>query len=96
MVSNMKKIAIFGLLGLGLVMGGCGQAAPTTETKMTENVVEKTGELKTKVGDEYVFQSGGELINVTSSKIDLDAYMGKKITISGMYSGSTLYIDEIR
>jgi len=60
-----------------------------------ENIVQKTGEIKTKVGDEYLLSTGEEIVNITSNKENLDNYLKKKVRVEGMFSGSTLYVDKI-
>jgi len=85
----MIKKHIF-VLVVAVLLGGCGLGQ--TEKSAIE---EMTGTIKTKVGDEYVFMTNGELKNITSNKINLDQYVGKEIKVKGMYSGSTLYVDEI-
>ncbi|OGL52213.1 hypothetical protein A3K55_00145 [Candidatus Shapirobacteria bacterium RBG_13_44_7] len=85
----MKKVFL-GLLISGMVLGGCGG------NKAKESVVTKEGQLKTKVGSEYILDTGEELVNITSNKVNLDDYLKKTIRVMGMFSGSTLYVDEIR
>lgn len=83
----MKKI--FLILAISLILGGCGAK------KIEESVVSKTGIIKTKIGSEYVMDVGGELVNITSNKVSLDNYLKKQITVTGMFSGSTLYVDKV-
>ncbi|MBU1130164.1 hypothetical protein KKE45_02480 [Patescibacteria group bacterium] len=95
-----RKIVMLCLILSVFILGGCGAKNQSTinsntEEKMTENVVVKTGILKTKVGDEWLLQTDSEIINVTSNRYNLDDYMEKKIEVTGMYSGSTLYVDEL-
>lgn len=95
----MKKIIIAGLVVVGLMLGGC--ALPTgkqesAETKLQQNVVTKSGELKMKSGDEYLLSTDEGIVNITSNKVNLDNYLKKKIEVTGMFSGSTLYVDEIK
>lgn len=91
----MKKY--FAILALGLLLGGCGvsQTQKSASELKQDNTVEMTGTVKTKVGDEYFFMTNGELKNITSNKVNLDQYIGKEIKVKGMYSGSTLYVDEV-
>jgi len=76
-----------------LVLGGCGTTKPTED--ISKNIVEKIGEIRVKAGDEYVLSTDLGLVNMTSTKIDLDNYMKKKIKVTGMFSGSTLYVDKV-
>lgn len=78
----------------GLTLSGCDKKGETV--LMEDNVVEMRGEIKAKSGEEYVFYNGEETVNITSNKVDLDSYMGQDIEISGMFSGSTLYVDEVK
>jgi len=70
----------------------------SSETELLEkNVVEISGVIQNKIGDEWLFlKNDGEVVNVTSQKIDLSSYVGQNIKATGMFSGSTLYIDEVR
>jgi len=84
----MKKIIVV-LLVFGFVLSGCGATDKNT------GIVEKEGKILTKSGEEYVMQVGEEMINITSTKVDLDNYLKKDIKVKGMFSGSTLYVDEV-
>jgi uncharacterized protein YceK len=86
----MKKILL--ILMAVIILGGC-QTTPKEGLK--SNVVSKTGEIRTKVGEEYIMATDEGLVNITSNEVKLDDYMKKKIKVSGMYSGSTLYVDKI-
>lgn len=90
---NIKKILI--VMICGLVLSGCGLAT-TKPTTVEDKIVTRSGEIKTKVGDEYLLQTSDEIVNITSNKINLDNYIKKKIEVTGMFSGSTLYVDEIK
>lgn len=99
----MKKFLII-LIVLG-VLGGAGYygyqflAKPAFPTQATE---ESTGAQTDTVsgllmpgkGDDYSYilrTDQGKTVGIASQKIDLSAYSGKKVTITGSYSGSTLY-----
>lgn len=92
----MRKIFLIIIAG-SLILGGC--SLPTTkqetETKLQENVVTRIGELKIKSGEEYLLTTNEGIVNITSNKVNLDNYLKKKIKVIGMFSGSTLYVDEI-
>lgn len=84
------------LLG-SLLLGGCSlqSSTPTAEQKLQESVVTKTGSISTKVGDEYLLNTTDGIVNITSTKVDLNTYLKKQIKVTGMFSGSTLYVDKV-
>lgn len=92
----MKKI-ILGLIISGLVLGGCTLTSkePNTTEKLEQNIVTKTGTISTKVGDEYLLSTSDGIVNITSNKVNLDTYLKKPVKVTGMFSGSTLYVDKI-
>jgi uncharacterized protein YcfL len=90
----MRKI-LFGLILAGLVLGGCGTAATSVENKLQQNTVTKTGIIQTKSADGYLLSTSGGIINLTSNKVNLDDYMKKSVTVTGMFSGDILYVDKI-
>jgi len=83
----MKK-GLF-VLVISLLLSACG-------AKTADLVVEKSGEIKAKMGTEYLLNTSEGIVNITSNKINLDDYMKKQVNVKGMYSGSTLYVDEIQ
>jgi len=92
----MKKI-ILGLVISGMILSGCTltSKAPSTIEKLEQNIVTKTGTISTKVGDEYLLTTKEGIVNITSNKVNLDTYLKKSIKVTGMFSGSTLYVDKI-
>ena len=91
----MKKIfLILIIFGSALFLSSCGQTT-TSQEKITNNTVTKTGTFTVKSGEEYLLSTPEGVISTTSTKIKLDNYLKKKVTVTGMYSGSILYIDKI-
>lgn len=89
----MKKYLIIACLIISATsLGGCGSTK--TETNLSREVT-KSGTLSTKSGDEYLLVTDDGIVNITSTKIILDNYLKKQIKVSGMFSGSTLYVDKI-
>lgn len=87
---NLKKISLTFILIFSLFfLGGC-------QSITKSSVIEKTGQIITKTGDTYIMQVGSDMIDVTSQKINLDNYLKKNIKVSGMFSGTTLYIDSVQ
>jgi uncharacterized protein YceK len=81
----MKKIFL-GIVLAGMILGGCGTVATNnTQTKLQQNIVTKTGVLQTKSDEAYLLNTSGGIVNITSDKVNLDSYMKKKITVTGMF-----------
>ncbi len=98
------------LIAILLVLGGAGffgykylmktgQGASSSETGGEKTA--KTGVLQ-KVGgsgEDYshlLTNPGQKSVGVSSSTMDLNKYNGKKVEVSGMYSGTTLYVDQLK
>lgn len=86
-------MSLFLVLVSVFILGGCGTAKPAENLK--ENIAERVGTIKTKVGNEYLLVTSDGIVNITSNKVNLDNYLKKPIRVSGMFSGSTLYVDKI-
>lgn len=81
----------------GLFLSGCTSTSksPSTKETLEQSVVTKVGTISTKMGDEYLLNTNDGIVNITSNKVNLDSYMKKPIKVTGMFSGSTLYVDKI-
>ncbi len=104
----MKNIALTIVLMSVLVLTGCQAktSLPATSTTQesfgAENAGSKTGNT-TKKGTvtgqdgQYFLQVAGEQpIGIDSYAIDLDTYVGKTVTVTGQYSGNTLFVGNIQ
>lgn len=80
----------------GLLFAGCGTAQQATTQQFEQQVVEKTGTITLKSGNVWLLSTADGIVNMTSTKVNLDNYLKKKVTVTGMFSGDTLYVDEIR
>ena len=88
----MKKV-ILGIILAGIVLGGCGGGAK--QNVLIEAVVSKTGIVQAKSAEGYLLSTDNGIINITSTKVNLDSYLKKNITVTGMFSGDILYVDKI-
>ncbi|HEX8923351.1 MAG TPA: hypothetical protein VF828_01280, partial [Patescibacteria group bacterium] len=79
----------------GLILGGCSLNAKTNKDSFNQNKIEITGEISAKSGEDFILNNQGETTTITSTKIDLNKYFKRKVTVKGMFSGTTLYVDEI-
>ncbi|MBU1117804.1 hypothetical protein KKD37_02465 [Patescibacteria group bacterium] len=89
----MKKYLIIGVMIFSVIgLSGCG-------SQKTESTIQSTktreGLLQMKSGDEYLLSTSDGIVNITSNKVNLDNYLKKNIKVKGMFSGSTLYVDEV-
>lgn len=91
------KIIFLGLVLSTLLLSGCGTSVKQTTTeKIQQNTVTKVGIISAKAGDEYLLSTTDGIYSMASNKVNLDSYIKKKVTVTGMFSGSTLYVDEIK
>lgn len=86
------------------LLGGAGYAGyafltsqQTAKTPTMTKAVTLTGTLQAGKGDDYdfVILSNGKITGVATYKLKLDQYVGKKVTVEGQYSGTTMYADSI-
>ena len=76
----------------GIVLGGCGGAK---QNVLIDAVVSKTGIVQAKSAEGYLLSTDNGIINITSTKVNLDSYLKKNITVTGMFSGDILYVDKV-
>lgn len=104
MYAKFMKAFFVGIIFLALVgVGGYvglqyyAKSSPAGGTVYKSEVVTKTGILQAGQGDDYsyVISVGGKLIGVASQKLNLSQYVGKKVSVTGQYSGTTLYADSV-
>ncbi len=70
------------------------------ENKYAQGSVKLTGELKSiSGGGEYKYvlaTEDGRTIGVVPVKISFDDFKGKNVEVAGQYSGTVLYVDEVK
>jgi len=89
----MKKYLIIATLVLvSFSLSACGSAK---QTNIEEALVVKEGTLTMKSGEVYLLSTENGIVNLTSNKVNLDNYLKKKIKVTGMFSGDTLYVDTV-
>jgi hypothetical protein len=94
-------ICILGLVAIGgyFFVSRSNQQPVTTKTVKEAKNTTVTGVL-TKVSspkDDYshVITAKSKITGVSSYSVQLDQYIGKTVTATGQFSGTTLYIDTI-
>lgn len=105
------KTFLFSLVFIGVlaVAGYFGytylqmQSSQTTSPPTTEEFSStETGLLMPGMGDDYSYvllAEGGKTIGIASQQIQLEQFVNKRVTITGSYSGTTLYaytVDEVQ
>lgn len=91
----MKKV--FGLCLFALVFAGCSQSSTASAPVVQEKAVNTTlvGTV-TKTGGKFFIQpTGKSTTELDSYAIKLDHYVGKKVSVTGQYSGITLFVDVV-
>jgi len=96
MVVTLLGLAIFILGGLILYRYYIVRAQPAVF--VSQNIT-KVGRLQkvTPPGDDYthlLITSSGT-VRLNTQKVNLDAYLSKSVSVTGQYSGNTLFVDEI-
>jgi len=87
------------LVTVSLLFAGCQQtSSANTPAQQSQDKAPNTtlvGTL-TKSGSHYILKgSDGKTSEINSYTVTLDSYVGKSITITGQYSGTTLFVDTI-
>ena len=91
------------IISFGLLFGGCVVSKPASVQVQESPTVTITGVIK-MAGEKFTITptgSGGTGVparstELTSRKIDLSVYNEKNVTVTGEYSGTTLYVDEVK
>lgn len=99
----MRSMIILIILGGALLVGGFVvlnfKNVASNTTQYDNPAVTLTGTVKlttTTVEYSYLLLGSDKSTPITSSKIDIKKYVDKKVAVVGQYSGSTLYVDQIR
>lgn len=96
-MTRKKHSLLLFILSTSLLLGACTPTTKTTPINLeTESPnVTLTGNL-TQAGNRFSLTSTGQApIELDSRKVDLSSYAGKTVTVTGQYSGTTLFIDKI-
>jgi hypothetical protein len=84
--------------------GQTTQTSPTTtqtQASSAPGATEKSGTTTksgkiAKAGNSYLLQVGTQSIGIDSYSIDLSQYVGQQVTVSGQYSGDTLFVTSVQ
>ena len=101
----MKTYLLLSLLVSGAVLSGCvGEITPTAtdQTDQRPGIEAKQGDTTksgtlVKQGSKYYLKSAaGVLDEVETYAVDFEAYVDKAVTVTGQYSGDTLFVGMIQ
>jgi hypothetical protein len=97
-----KKFHLFtgaAIIALAVILSGCElgkNGSESQEVLMPERPgVTLKGRLST-AGNKYFVSEGAKNTEIVSKKIDLKSRVGTEIEVYGEFSGTTLYVDEIK
>lgn len=83
------------MLVMSLLLGGCSLLAKPADIQTESPTVTITGKISV-VGDRVMITSSGKITEITSRKIDLNALNGQSVSVTGEFSGTTLYVDVVK
>lgn len=84
------------LIGVVILFAGCQTQTTPTEIPTTQENTTLTGQLTATSPDKAVIQlEDGTTDSVESYAIDFTVYSGKAVQVTGQYSGTTLFVDQI-
>jgi len=91
------------LLGVSIfVFAGCS-SAPTGQSNTNTSASPSTQKVGTTtktgkiilLGKNYMIQTGGSQQAIDSYNLDFSSYVGKTVTVSGQFSGDTLFVTKV-
>lgn len=101
---DMNKKTVFSFLLIALFAGlfvGCshikntGNSSPNSEFEQKNAVITLTGTLSKNGELFFITDSTGTIHDVETYAVSFDEYVGQTVTVSGQYSGDTLFVTEI-
>jgi len=96
----ITSLIFFALFTSGCIPTKTASPTPTSTSALTPNSAEITGFTTltgtlTSQGSHFLLQTTDRIVSVQSLEIDLKAYTGKKVKVTGKYSGDDLFASEI-
>lgn len=87
------------ILFSSILLAGCFHVPTPRSATTTQSINEtRSGRLNKGVTEgQYILVSGpGQTIELHDGAVQLEPYVGQSIEVTGQFSGSTLYVDEVR
>lgn len=98
-----KTILFLSLLFSSIFLMGCTLTDTTKPTSAPTGGVEQkqgdtiiTGKISGTAGAYFIQESGKNPQSIDSYSVDLGQYVGQVATITGQYSGDTLFVGEVK
>jgi hypothetical protein len=99
----MKKLLLLSFVAVsGFAFAGCGQQQTQQPAAQRGSATEKVGDTtKTGVisfsdGRYFLAEAGQTPKEIDSYAVELSEYVGKTVTVTGQYSGDTLFVGSIQ
>ncbi|KKU33046.1 hypothetical protein A3K29_05080 [Candidatus Collierbacteria bacterium RIFOXYB2_FULL_46_14] len=89
-----KKLILGGVLVSSVFFGGCSLVAQPADV-VTETPTKTFTGMVVVSGSLITISDGTKNTEITSRKVDLKQYAGKTVTVTGEFSGTTLYVDSV-
>lgn len=96
-MTKRKTLLLSSLLATSIFFGGCSALVAEPADTTTESPdVTLTGNL-IKAGTIFSLNIAGKPpVELDSRRVSLKDYVGKTVTVTGQYSGTTLYVSQIK
>lgn len=94
MDKRLKIISLSIVLASSLFLGGCSLVAQPASVETETPTTTIMGKILV-TGDTVSISSNGKITDITSRKIDLKQFNGKEVTVTGEFSGTTLFVDKV-
>lgn len=104
---SSKVVVLTSLVVVAVMMAGCQSkvAAPQTNQQeapakiapnQKQGETSKTGTISKAGTQFFINQTGQAPLAIDSYTVDLEQYVGQSVTVTGQYSGDTLFVGEIK
>ena len=93
----MKKNILFVFLS-AVILAGCipGKTQPVEyDASLVTEVLVGTVSAGKNEGEYSLRMDNGQMVLLHDGNVALGGYVGQKVEVTGQYSGSTLYVDEV-
>lgn len=79
----------------GVMLSGCSLVAKPADVKVQQPTKNYVGMISNKGGKFLMTTEDGQTVEMTSKKVDLGKWVNRLMKVTGEFSGTTLYVDEV-